>query len=61
MSAMDRIKAKMQDMFVDPEERLVICHACPEYIPLTSTCRDCGCFMVAKARLKNATCPLKKW
>jgi hypothetical protein len=43
------------------EDRLRICKACPELLPLTSQCKKCGCFMVAKTKLENAKCPLGKW
>ena len=41
--------------------RFSICKRCPELIGLTKQCKKCGCFMVAKTKLKNATCPLHKW
>ena len=40
--------------------RMAICRACPELTTLTR-CRKCGCFMVAKVKLKGAKCPLEKW
>jgi hypothetical protein len=43
------------------KERLDICKACPELIKLTTQCKKCGCFMSAKTKLKQATCPLGKW
>ncbi|MFN7583958.1 MAG: DUF6171 family protein [bacterium] len=43
------------------EERYSICKACPELIKLTSQCKKCGCFMIAKTKLEKATCPLGKW
>ena len=43
------------------DERLKICHVCPELIQVTSQCKKCGCFMNAKAKLPNASCPLGKW
>lgn len=43
------------------ESRFSICKECPELIKLTSQCKKCGCFMSAKTKLKNATCPLGKW
>lgn len=43
------------------EARLAICGACPELISLTTQCKQCGCFMKAKVKLKDATCPLSKW
>lgn len=41
--------------------RFNICKACPELIKLTKQCRKCGCFMAAKTKLANATCPIGKW
>jgi len=43
------------------EERYAICAACPELIKLTKQCKQCGCLMVLKTKLKNARCPLQKW
>ena len=43
------------------EDRLAICKACPELIKLTTTCKKCGCFMVAKTKLEKAACPIGKW
>lgn len=41
--------------------RLAICEECPELIKITKQCKQCGCFMNAKTKIKNATCPLNKW
>jgi len=43
------------------EKRFSTCQSCPELIKLTSQCKKCGCFMAAKTKLLNATCPLGKW
>jgi|SRR5215472_3969204 len=43
------------------DRRLSICKACPSFQKLTHTCAECRCFMPAKTRLPNATCPLGKW
>ena len=43
------------------EERYSICQKCPELLSLTKQCKKCGCFMAAKTKLANATCPLGKW
>lgn len=43
------------------DNRLNICKACPELIKLTTTCKKCGCFMVAKTKLQGAACPIGKW
>jgi len=41
-------------------ERMEICRACPRFFP-TGNCLECGCFMIAKTKLPNASCPLGKW
>jgi hypothetical protein len=41
--------------------RLEICESCPRLIKTTKQCRECGCFMALKVKLKNATCPINKW
>jgi hypothetical protein len=43
------------------KERFDLCNSCPELIKLTKQCKQCGCFMAAKTKLDNATCPLGKW
>jgi len=43
------------------ESRYDICKSCPELIQMTKTCKKCGCFMSAKTKLLNATCPIGKW
>lgn len=43
------------------EKRLSICANCPELIKLTFQCKKCGCFMKAKTKIQNASCPLLKW
>ena len=42
-------------------ERLNICFDCPEFIKLTSQCKQCGCLMKLKTKLKHAKCPINKW
>lgn len=42
-------------------KRFEICKQCIELIQLTKQCKKCGCFMEAKTKLKNATCPIGKW
>jgi hypothetical protein len=43
------------------KKRLNICSECPAFIPLTQTCKKCGCFMKMKIQLEKAYCPLGKW
>ena len=45
----------------EAEHRLRICSQCPELIKATSQCKQCGCFMKMKVKLKEASCPLLKW
>jgi len=41
--------------------RLDICTKCPSLLPITHQCKECGCFMKIKVKLKEAECPLGKW
>jgi hypothetical protein len=43
------------------EQRLSICHQCPRFGEATKHCKECGCFMPLKVKLKDAKCPLGKW
>jgi hypothetical protein len=43
------------------KDRLTLCNSCPELIKLTKQCKKCGCFMVLKTKLEDATCPIGKW
>ena len=45
------------------EERMSICRSCPEneWDEKKSRCRKCGCFMLAKAKMAQATCPYGFW
>ena len=47
----------------DAEEstRYSLCQDCPEFIKLTSQCKQCGCIMKLKTKLKAAACPIGKW
>lgn len=42
-------------------DRMAICEACPRLLKATKQCKECGCFMVLKTKLKEASCPLGKW
>lgn len=42
-------------------ERWDTCSECPDLNKLVGTCNKCGCFMKAKVKLLEATCPLGKW
>ena len=43
------------------KKRYDICKECDRFISLTTTCKECGCFMIAKTKMTSATCPLDKW
>lgn len=43
------------------DERMAICRECPNLNSVTGTCKECGCFMSAKSKLPNASCPIGKW
>ncbi len=43
------------------KERYDICLACPELLNITKQCKQCGCVMSLKTKLRNAVCPLGKW
>jgi membrane protease subunit (stomatin/prohibitin family) len=50
-------------IFVDDKtykERLHTCHQCPSFSQL-GVCKNCGCVMVVKAKLKMSSCPENKW
>lgn len=40
--------------------RIKICEDCDQYLA-SKQCKECGCFMPLKTRLKMAQCPLSKW
>ena len=42
------------------KDRLDTCKGCPS-LRAGSICSSCGCFMQAKTKLQNATCPEDKW
>lgn len=43
------------------ELRFKVCLQCPKLIKTTNQCKECGCFMKAKVKLKEASCPLNFW
>lgn len=51
--------------FLLPDEethrRLEICRACDRFLAMAQLCKECLCFMPAKARLSHAECPIGKW
>jgi hypothetical protein len=41
--------------------RFKVCLECPKLIKATKQCKECGCFMHLKVKLKEASCPLNFW
>jgi hypothetical protein len=53
-----------KELFVDKntqDDRYNICKSCDKFINLTKQCKECGCFMTLKTKLKFASCPIGKW
>jgi hypothetical protein len=42
-------------------DRLAVCNTCEEFSKRFSSCKQCGCYMPAKATFAVSTCPLEKW
>lgn len=60
----DAVKDVLKGDFADKlsaDDRYKICQACPLFDHTLFTCGSCGCFMPAKTKLLNATCPEGKW
>lgn len=45
----------------ESSSRYSICKTCPSFIKATKQCKECGCFMALKVKIKAAVCPLGKW
>ena len=46
---------------IDAKERMSICRKCEKLNPLLVQCKECGCLLVLKTKMKNQDCPLNKW
>jgi len=58
------VKNEQKVLFVSDkvyEERVSICKSCEKYDELENRCRECGCYVPAKAKIILDSCPLKKW
>ena len=45
----------------EAQARYDICKKCDRFIPITAQCKECGCFMKLKVKIKPMSCPLDKW
>jgi hypothetical protein len=41
--------------------RRMVCEVCPKRNKFLDQCNECGCFLPAKTRVKDAACPLQLW
>ena len=51
--------AKAGFPLADYEKRVDICRGCSSFSG--STCKECGCLIMVKARMATTKCPLGKW
>lgn len=57
-------KNQNKTLFVSDEiynERTKICSECDRFDPEQNRCKECGCFIPAKAKMILDSCPLEKW
>ena len=54
----DYLKRKLVSDNIDG--RWTICQTCPELTD-ANRCKQCGCFMKLKTKIKAAKCPIGKW
>ncbi len=60
--ALDTLLGRVE--YVSPEERerrLDICKGCPRLNEALMQCKECGCFVKAKTKYKESSCPIGKW
>lgn len=61
----NEVKEKVEKDLLADESVVVIriqtCEECPRLFRPTQQCKECGCFVKAKARLRTSQCPLGKW
>lgn len=51
---------KNKEVEIIAKERLTLCCDC-DGMAKNATCNFCGCYIPAKVRSINSTCPKKKW
>jgi len=45
----------------DQNRRMSICVTCDKFRKLLKQCGECGCYLPAKVKYAQSTCPLGKW
>ena len=43
------------------KSRMDLCERCDLYNLHSKRCKECGCFMLAKAKFNGSSCPIGKW
>lgn len=43
------------------QERYSICQSCDRFNSFTTQCKECGCIMYLKSKLRGHVCPMNKW
>ena len=43
------------------KSRMDLCERCDLYNLHSKRCKECGCFMLAKAKFNASSCPIGKW
>lgn len=43
------------------KSRLEVCNGCEFFLKKVNVCSQCGCYMLAKASISEASCPINKW
>lgn len=56
---MGRVQEGVQSWKENSDFRMRICNTCPHY--KAPRCELCGCFMIAKTKIPQASCPAGKW
>lgn len=55
----NKFQSGMQSWKQNSDFRMKICNTCPHYD--APRCKLCGCFMIAKTKIPQASCPAGKW
>ena len=45
----------------EQKKRLDTCKKCEYFLPRSSRCSQCGCYMKYKVRFSSSECPMEKW
>lgn len=51
-------------LFIDKniaQNRYNLCKQCEYFNSTITTCKQCGCIMKIKVKLKDSNCPINKW